>query len=57
MEPDIEEWRASSRLDGFAARMRRLFAADADAQKHLQRYAANLEPAAARAKAMLAGAA
>ena len=55
-EPSLDDWRASARLDGFTAQLRALGPEDKEALTHLQRYAASVIPAAAKASQLLSGA-
>ncbi len=56
-DPDLGDWQAASRLDGFGDRARRLLATTPEAQAHLQRYGAHFPGAMANLKTLLAGAA
>ena len=56
-DPAIGDWLASSRLDGFMARLRRRVATDAQAGQHLQRYAGQVVAASAKLRELLADAA
>jgi hypothetical protein len=52
-EAQLDDWRANARLDGFTAQARGLGPEDTEAMSHLQRYAANVSVAAAKASQLL----
>jgi hypothetical protein len=52
-EAQLDDWRASARLDGFTAQLRDLSPEDKEAMMHLQRYAATVSVAAAKASQLL----
>lgn len=52
-EAQLDDWRAGARLDGFTAQLRDLGPEDKEAMTHLQRYAASLSLAAAKASQLL----
>jgi hypothetical protein len=52
-EAQLDDWRASARLDGFTAQLRDLGPEDSEAMSHLQRYAATVGIAAAKASQLL----
>lgn len=52
-EAQLDDWRASARLDGFTAQLRSLGPEDTEAMSYLQRYAATVGVAAAKASRLL----